>query len=288
VLEKAYDPKAVEDRIYKMWEESGVFTADVNSKKEPFTISMPPPNATGTLHLGHASMLALQDIFIRFARMNGKEALWVPGTDHAAIATESVVIKKIQKEEKMKDPRTHYGREKLVSRIAEFVEDSRGTIRSQIRKMGSSCDWSREGYTMDPALNRCVNEVFSLMYQDGLLYRGERVVNWDIALQTTISDDEIEYKDTEAILYTIEYLTAKQTGGEPLYVATSRPETKLGDSALVVHPDDERYKHLIGKSFEVQWPRDQKITVTVIADHLADPAFGTGVSGLSPYQGKID
>lgn len=288
MLEKAYDPKAVEDRIYKMWEESGVFTADVNSPKEPFTISMPPPNATGTLHLGHASMLALQDIFIRFARMRGKEALWVPGTDHAAIATESVVIKKIQKEEKMKDPRGHYGREKLVERIAEFVEDSRGTIRGQIRKMGSSCDWSREGYTMDPALNRCVNEVFSLMYQDGLLYRGERVVNWDVALQTTISDDEIEYKDTEATLYTIEYLTAAQTGGAPVYVATSRPETKLGDSALVVHPEDERYKHLIGKSFEVTWPRDQKITVTVIADHLADPAFGTGVIGLTPYHSKID
>ncbi len=271
-----------------MWEESGVFKADVNSKKEPFTISMPPPNATGTLHLGHASMLALQDIFIRFARMNGKEALWVPGTDHAAIATESVVIKKIQKEEKMKDPRSHYGREALVKRIADFTEESRSTIRGQIRKMGSSCDWSREAYTMDPALNRCVNEVFSLMYQDGLLYRGERVVNWDVALQTTISDDEIEYKDTEATLYTIEYLSAKQTGGEPLYVATSRPETKLGDSALVVHPDDERYRHLIGKSFEVQWPRDQKITVTVIADHLADPAFGTGVIGLTPYHSKID
>lgn len=288
MLDKAYDPKAVEDRIYKMWEESGAFKADANSTKEPFTISMPPPNATGQLHLGHAVMLALEDIFTRFARMQGKEALWVPGTDHAAIATESVVIKQIQKEEKIGNPRTHYGREKLVERIAQFVEESRGTIRSQVRKMGSSCDWSREGYTMDPALNRCVNEVFAMMYKDGLMYRGQRVVNWDVALQTTISDDEIEYKDTEATLYTLEYLSAAQTGGEPLYVSTSRPETKLGDSALVVHPDDERYAHLIGKNFTVNWPRGQSITVTVIADHAANPEFGTGVIGLTPYHSKID
>jgi valyl-tRNA synthetase len=288
VLEKAYDPKAVEDRIYKMWEESGAFKADVNSTKEPFTISMPPPNATGQLHLGHAVMLALEDIFTRFARMNGKEALWLPGTDHAAIATESVVIKKIQKEEKIGNPRTKYGREGLVAKIAEFVEQSRGTIRGQVRKMGSSCDWSRESYTMDPALNRCVNEVFASMYRDGLIYRANRVVNWDIALQTTISDDEIEYQDTEATLYTIEYLTAEQTGGEPVYVSTSRPETKLGDTALVVHPDDKRYKHLIGKTFTVDWPRGQSIEISVIADHTIDPAFGTGVLGLTPFHSKID
>ncbi len=288
MLPKAYDPQAVEDRIYKMWEESGAFKADANSTKESFTISMPPPNATGQLHLGHAVMLALEDIFIRFARMNGKEALWVPGTDHAAIATESVVIKKIQKEEKMPDPRGKLGREELVRRIADFVTHSRGTIRSQVRKMGSSCDWSRERYTMDPALNRCVNEVFASMYRDGLIYRAERVVNWDVALQTTISDDEIEYEDTEAVLYTIEYLTAEQTGGEPVYVATSRPETKLGDNGIVVHPDDKRYKHLIGKTFTVDWPKGQSITVTVIADHTIDPAFGTGALGLTPFHSKID
>ena len=185
VLPKAYDPKAVENRIYQMWEESGAFKVDPKSRKEPFTISMPPPNATGQLHLGHAVMLALEDIFTRFNRMKGKEALWLPGTDHAAIATESVVIRRIQKEEKIPDPRAKLGREELVRRIAHFVEESRGTIRSQVRKMGSSCDWSRERYTMDPALNRCVNEVFALMYEDGLIYRGERVVNWDTALQTT-------------------------------------------------------------------------------------------------------
>ncbi|MBI4129118.1 class I tRNA ligase family protein, partial [Candidatus Peregrinibacteria bacterium] len=188
MLPKTYDPKGTEDRIYKLWEESGVFKADVKSKKEPFTISMPPPNATGNLHLGHAVMLALEDIFIRFARMQGKEALWVPGTDHAAIATENVVIRML-KEQGMKDPRNELGREGLVRKIADYVEKSRGTIRSQIRKMGSSCDWSRERYTMDPQLNRCVSEVFKRMYDDGLIYRGHRIVNWDPKLQTTVSDD---------------------------------------------------------------------------------------------------
>ena len=288
MLPKAYDPSHTEDRIYKMWEESGAFKADNKSEKEAFAISMPPPNATGQLHLGHAVMLALEDIFIRFERMRGKEALWVPGTDHAAIATESVVIKKIQKEEKIADPRASLGRTALVARIAQSVEKSQGTIRSQIRKMGSSCDWSRERYTMDPSLNRCVNEVFKKMYSDGLIYRGHRVVNWDIALQTTISDDEIEYKDTEAVMYTIEYLTARQTGGDPVYVATSRPETKLGDTALAVHPDDKRYAHLVGRDFTVEWPGGQVITVTVIGDHSVDPAVGTGVVGVTPFHSKID
>jgi valyl-tRNA synthetase len=177
MLEKAYNPQGTEDRIYKMWEESGAFKADNQTNKETFTISMPPPNATGQLHLGHAVMLALEDIFIRFQRMRGKEVLWVPGTDHAAIATESVVIKKIQKEQKMKDPRKTLGREELLKQIAAFVEESRGTIRSQVRKMGSSCDWSRERYTMEPTLNRCVNEIFTRMYKDGLIYRGHRIVN---------------------------------------------------------------------------------------------------------------
>ncbi|PIR48532.1 valine--tRNA ligase [Candidatus Peregrinibacteria bacterium CG10_big_fil_rev_8_21_14_0_10_55_24] len=288
MLPKAYDPQATEDRIYKLWEESGAFRADARSAKEAFAVSMPPPNATGQLHLGHAVMLALEDIFVRFARMRGKEALWLPGTDHAAIATESVVIKKIQKEEKVKDPRTHYGREKLVEKIAEFVEKSQGTIRSQIRKMGSSCDWSRERYTLDPALSRCVNEVFVKMYKDGLIYRGNRVVNWDTALQTTISDDEIEYVDREGTLWTFEYLSAKQTGGEPLFVATSRPETKLGDNAIIVHPDDERYQHLVGRHFEVEWPGGVTRHVTVIADHTVDRAFGTGAIGCTPFHSKVD
>ncbi|MFH1444795.1 MAG: valine--tRNA ligase [Candidatus Peregrinibacteria bacterium] len=281
MLSKAYDPKACEDKIYALWEESGAFTANAKSKKEPFVISMPPPNATGQLHLGHAVMLALEDIFIRFARMQGKEALWVPGTDHAAIATESVVIKKIQKEEKIKDPRAHYGREKLVAKIAEFVDISRSTIRSQVRKMGASCDWSRERYTLDASLNRCVNEVFKKMYADELIYRGQRIVNWDPKMQTTVSDDEIEYVEEKTTYYTFQY--------GPFQISTARPETKFGDKYVVVHPDDKRYKQFKdGETFECEWING-KITATVIKDDKAiDPTFGTGCMTITPWHDMTD
>jgi len=281
VLPKAYDPQGTEDRIYKMWEESGAFKADATSKKEPFVISMPPPNATGQLHLGHAVMLALEDIFVRFARMQGKEALWLPGTDHAAIATESVVIKKIQKEEKIKDPRAHFGREKLVAKIAEFVEQSRGTIRSQVRKMGSSCDWSRERYTLDASLNRCVNEVFKKMFGDGLIYRGHRIINWDPKMQTTVSDDEIEYVEEKVPYYTFQY--------GPFQISTARPETKFGDKYVVMHPDDKRYaQYKDGQTFECEWING-KITATVIKDDKAiDPTFGTGCMTITPWHDMTD
>lgn len=279
-LPKAYDPKACEDRIYAMWEESGAFRADATSDKEPFTISMPPPNATGQLHLGHAVMLALEDIFIRFHRMRGEEVLWVPGTDHAAIATESVVIKKLQKEEKIADPRGKLGRTELVRRIAEFVETSRGTIRSQIRKMGSSCDWSRERYTMDPVLNRCVNEVFVKMYEDGLIYRGHRIVNWDPKMQTTVSDDEIEYREEAAPLYTFQY--------GPFQISTSRPETKFGDKYVVMHPDDERYaSYKDGDTFVAEWINGP-VKATVIKDKVIDREFGTGVMTITPWHDHVD
>lgn len=287
MLDKAYDAKKYEDAIYKKWEESGVFAVDNQSDRLPFTISMPPPNATGVLHLGHSVMLALEDIVVRHRRMKGYETLYLPGTDHAAIATENVVIKNLQELEGIKDPRS-LGREKLIGRIAEFVKKSQGTIRSQIRKMGTSCDWSRERFTMDESLSRCVNEAFKKMYEDGLIYRAERVVNWDVALQTTLADDEVEYVEQEGTLYTFEYVSAKLTGGEPIYVSTSRPETKLGDNALAVHPDDERYQHLIGKNFDIEWPGGQKINVSVIADHDIDCEFGTGVVGVTPFHSKID
>ena len=281
MLPKAYDPKAVEDRIYKMWEKSGAFKADASPDKESFTVSMPPPNATGQLHLGHAVMLALEDIFIRFARMQGKEALWLPGTDHAAIATESVVIKKIQEEEKIPDPRAKLGREELIKRIAHFVEESQDTIRSQVRKMGASCDWSRERYTLDPSLNRCVNEVFTKMYKDGLVYRGHRIVNWDPKMQTTVSDDEIEYVDEKAPFYTFQY--------GPFQISTSRPETKFGDKYVVVHPDDSRYaKYKNGDTFECEWING-KITATVIKDAEAiDMELGTGCMTITPWHDKVD
>ncbi len=286
MLEKAYDAKKYEDDIYKKWEASGVFSANNESDKPAFTISMPPPNATGVLHLGHSVMLALEDIMSRHKRMKGYEVLFLPGTDHAAIATESVVIKNLQKEG-MKNPR-ELGRKALVEKIANFVAGSQNTIRGQVRKMGTSCDWDREAYTMDQSLNRCVNEVFKMMYDDGLIYRGKRVVNWDVALQTTLADDEVEHKEQEGTLYTFEYLTAKQTGGEPILVSTSRPETKLGDNALAVNPKDERYKHLIGKDFDVTWPGGQKINVTIIADREVEAEFGSGVLGVTPFHSKID
>lgn len=279
-LSKAYDPKIVEDRIYKMWEESGAFAPEsCPVDAEPFTISMPPPNATGQLHLGHAVMLALEDIFIRFNRMRGKKTLWVPGTDHAAIATENVVIKQL-KESGMKDPRKELGREKLVQKIAEFVEKSKSTIRSQIRKMGSSCDWSRERYTFEPALNRCVNEVFKKMYEDGLIYRGHRIVNWDPKLQTTVSDDERVYKEEKAPFYTFKY--------GPFEIGTSRPETKFGDKYVVMHPKDARYKkYKHGEQFEAEWING-KVRATIIKDIAVDMEFGTGVMTITPWHDHAD
>jgi len=280
MLSKAYDPKACEDRIYAMWEESGAFTPEsCDPKGEPFTISMPPPNATGQLHLGHAVMLALEDIFIRFQRMQGKKALWVPGTDHAAIATENVVIKKL-KDGGMKDPRKELGREKLIAEIATFVEQSKATIRSQVRKMGSSCDWSRERYTFEPSLNRCVHEVFQRMYEDGLIYRGHRIVNWDPKLQTTVSDDEVEYREEKSAFYTFQY--------GPFQIATARPETKFGDKYVVMHPEDKRYaKYKHGETFEAEWINGP-VRATVIKDTSIDPEFGTGVMTITPWHDHTD
>ncbi len=282
MLQKTYDPKASEDRIYELWEKSGAFRPESCKDKdaESFTISMPPPNATGQLHLGHAVMLALEDIFIRFNRMRGKKALWIPGTDHASIATESVVIKQIQKEENIPDPRAKLGRKELVRRIADFVEKSRGTIRSQIRKMGASCDWSRERYTLDPTLNRCVNEVFVKMYEDGLIYRGHRAVNWDPKMQTTVSDDEIEYIEEKTPYYTFQY--------GPFQISTARPETKFGDKYVVMHPDDKRYaQYKDGDTFTAEWIVGP-VKATVIKDKIIDPEFGTGVMTITPWHDMVD
>ncbi|MEE8585904.1 MAG: valine--tRNA ligase, partial [Acidobacteriota bacterium] len=276
---KYFEHKQCEGEIYRRWEEAGAFRADADSGRPPFTISMPPPNATGTLHMGHAIGMAVEDLMTRWRRMSGDEALWVPGTDHAAIATESVVIQRLQAQG-MKDPRGELGREELVSRIADFVAQSRSAIRSQIRALGASCDWTRERYTMEPALNRCVNSVFARMFRDGLIYRGMRIVNWDPALQTTVSDDEIYYQDRQAKFYTMRY--------GPFLVGTSRPETKLGDTAVAVHPEDERWKEHIGKTYEVAWPKGPTISVRVVGDRHVDPETGSGVLGVTPAHSQID
>lgn len=275
-----FEHKTCEPEIYQRWEQGGAFIAEVNSKRPAFTISMPPPNATGTLHLGHAIMLAIEDLMIRWRRMAGDEALWVPGTDHAAIATESVVIKKLQNEG-IDDPRKTLGREELVRRIIAYVDNSQATIRAQIRAMGSSCDWSRERYTMDEQLSRCVTAVFARMFRDGLIYRGPRIVNWDPALQTTVSDDEIDHVEREAKFYTMRY--------GPFLVGTSRPETKLGDTAVAVHPDDPRWQQYIGQTIEVPWPKGPTITIRVVAEpEFVDPQTGTGALGVTPGHSQVD
>lgn len=279
-IAKVYHPEEFEQRIYQKWEENGAFKADVFSQKKPFTIALPPPNATGQLHVGHAVMLAIEDILIRWHRMMGDEALWVPGTDHAAIATENVVINKIQNEEGILDPRETLGRAEVLHRIAQYVQESRSTIRSQIRAMGASCDWSRERYTMDSQLNRCVNHIFIRMLEEELIYRGYRIVNWDPTLQTTISDDEMEYKTTAAVLYYIKY--------GPFVIATSRPETKLGDTGVAVHPKDKRYEKYLGQTLEVKWPKGITIRVKVFADDHVDPEFGSGVIGVTPGHSQVD
>ncbi len=278
-LPSAYEAKKYEDAIYKKWEESGIFKADADSNKPAFTIAMPPPNATGVLHLGHAVMLALQDILTRHRRMKGFEALWIPGTDHAAIATENVVIKKLKDEEGIKEPR-EMGRDKLVDCIKEYVAGSQDTIRNQIRRMGASCDWSREKYTMDESLNRMVNEIFVNMYKDGLIYRGHRIVNWDPNLKTNVSDDEVERVEEKAPFYTFQY--------GPFQIGTARPETKFGDKIVVMHPDDERYKdYKHGDTFEAEWINGT-ITATVIKDKAVDPEFGTGCMTITPWHDATD
>ena len=279
-LNKSYNPKGFEKEISKKWESSQAFRANSDSKKQPFTISMPPPNATGQLHVGHAVMLVLEDIFIRWKRMDGYEALWLPGTDHAAIATENIVLKLIKDQEGIDDPRKVLGRDEVLRRIEEYVKSSQGTIRNQVKALGSSCDWSRERYTMDHQLNRCVNESFKKMYDDGLIFRGPRIVNWDPNLKTNVSDDEVERKNINSPFFTFQY--------GPFQIGTVRPETKFGDKYVVMHPEDNRYfqyKH--GDKIDCEWING-KITATIIKDDVVDPEFGTGVMTITPWHDHVD
>ncbi len=284
VFLKPYDPAATEDRIYKLWEESGFFNPDRlperNQKGEPFSIVLPPPNVTGTLHMGSALMLAIEDIMVRHARMRGKKTLWIPGTDHAAIATQSVVEKKVQKEEGKS--RHDLGREELLKRIESHVKETHDTIVSQMLKMGCSIDWSREAFTLDEKRNLAVRTAFKKMYDDGLIYRGNRVVNWDPKGQTTISDDEIEYEPRKAKLYTFKY-----SKDIPISISTTRPETKLGDTAIAVNPEDPRYASFVGKEYDAVFA-GEKIHLKVIADRAVEKEFGTGALGVTPAHSQID
>ncbi|MHB8860720.1 MAG: valine--tRNA ligase, partial [Minisyncoccota bacterium] len=284
---KPYDSTATEGRIYAAWEKSGLFNPDECVKQgltkpdaPTFSMVLPPPNVTGRLHMGHALMLAVEDIIVRYKRMQGFRTLWIPGTDHAAIATQSVVEKQIKKEEGRS--RHDLGREELLKRIEAFAAQSHDTILSQLKTMGASLDWSREAFTLDEARSRAVRTVFKRMYDAGLIYRGMRIVNWDPKGQTTISDDEIVYEERAAKMYTFRY-----NKDFPIPVATTRPETKVGDVGVAVHPDDPRYKEFVGKEYDAVFC-DVPIHIKVVADKEVDPAFGTGAVGLTPAHSKID
>lgn len=284
-LLKPYNSKETEGRIYEIWEKSGFFNPDVcisegitKSDAPHFSIILPPPNVTGILHLGSALMLAIEDIFIRYERMRGKRTLWIPGTDSAAIATQAKVEKEIQKSEGLS--RHDLGREELLKRIDKFVEESKATILSQIRGMGASVDWSRYAYTMDDKRYRAVMQAFVEMYNEGLIYRGNRIVNWDPKGQTTISDDEIVYEERKSKFYTFKY--------GPFEIGTARPETKFGDKYVVMHPNDKRYskwKH--GDKLIVEWINGP-IEATVIKDEIIDMEFGTGVMTITPWHSHED
>jgi len=279
---KPYDPQETEPRIYKMWEESGYFNPDnlPERHKDPFTIVMPPPNVTGILHMGHAMMVSLEDTMIRFQRMKGKKTLWLPGTDHAAIATQSRVEKDIKKAEDKS--RYDLGREELLKRVNDFALKSHDTIISQLKTVGASCDWSREAFTLDEKRNTAVKTVFKKMYDDGLIYRKNRIVNWDPKGQTTISDDEIVYEERDAKFYTFKY-----SKDFPISISTTRPETKVGDTAVAVHPDDERYQKYIGKEYDAVFC-GVPIHIKIIADKAVEKEFGTGALGVTPAHSQID
>ncbi|MBP6942598.1 MAG: valine--tRNA ligase [Candidatus Buchananbacteria bacterium] len=279
-LPKSYTASEHEDRIYEAWERSGYFNPDKlpGERTEPYTVILPPPNATGTLHTGHA-MYVVEDIAIRFERLRGKRALWLPGTDHAAIATNAKVEKQLNKEGLT---RQEIGREAFVQRIETFIKGSQGTINNQLRKLGFSLDWSREAYTLDETRSYAVRYAFKQMYDLGLIYRGYRVVNWDPIAKTTIADDEIVYKEVSGKLYTFKY-----SKDFPIPVATTRPETKLGDTAVAVHPEG-KWKEFIGQTFEVADFAGAKLTIQIVGDEAVDESFGTGAVGVTPAHSAID
>ena len=280
---KPYDPANTEADIYSKWENSGFFNPDKlpGDRKETFTIMLPPPNATGILHLGHALESAIQDIATRYSRMKGKKSLWLPGTDHAAIATNTKVEKEMIKAEGKN--RHDIGREAFIERVENYVAGSRGTIQKQIRRLGASCDWSREAFTFDEKRNHAVNTAFKEMYDAGLIYRGFKVINWDPKGQTTVSDDEVNYKAEKGRLYTFKY-----SKDFPITIATTRPETKVGDTAVAVHPDDERYKNYIGKEFKNISFAGATLNIKIISDENIDPLFGTGAVGVTPAHSLVD
>ena len=279
-LAKQYSPRDVEDRIYQFWLDGHYFHAKLDPDKKPYTIVIPPPNITGQLHMGHALDETLQDILIRFRRMQGYDTLWLPGTDHASIATEAKIVEAMKKEGLTKDD---LGREGFLKRAWEWKAQYGGRIVEQLKKLGSSCDWERERFTLDEGCSRAVREVFVRLYEKGLIYRGERIINWCPHCQTSISDAEVEYAEKDGSFWHVRYPFADGSGYVEL--ATTRPETMLGDTAVAVHPDDERYKSLVGKKLILPLVNKE---IPLIADEYVEMDFGTGVVKITPAHDPND
>ena len=281
-LSEKYNPKEFEDELYKNWEEKKYFKPSMDKTKEPYCIVMPPPNVTGKLHMGHALDDSMQDILIRYKRMCGYNTLWVPGTDHSAIATEVKVVEKIKNEEGL----TKYdlGREKFLERAWEWTHEYGGTIQKQQRKLGCSCDWERSRFTLDEGLSNAVLDQFEKLYNKGLIYKGKRMINWCPDCHSTISDIEVEFEEEASHLWHLRY---KISGTEDQYiiVATTRPETMLGDTAVAVHPEDERYKDIVGKTCILPIMNKE---IPIIADNFVEKEFGTGCVKITPAHDMND
>ncbi len=260
-MDKHYDPQSIENKWYKWWEENGHFHADATQGGESYTVVIPPPNVTGILHMGHALNSTIQDVLVRWRRMQGRNTVWIPGTDHAGIATQNVVEKALRKEGLS---RRDLGREKFLERVWEWRGEYGGTIVRQLRKLGASCDWSRERFTMDEGLSEAVSEVFCRLYEEGLIYRGNYIVNWCPRCHTALSDEESEHQETNGNLWHIRYPIP---GGGEIVVATTRPETMLGDTAVAVNPADERYQSLVGKTVTLPLMNRE---IPVVADDYVD------------------
>lgn len=277
----SYDPKNVEENCYQMWEENGFFHVDPHSEKPPYCIILPPPNVTGALHMGHALVDTVQDVLIRWKRMQGFEALWMPGVDHAGISTQTVVERHLIKT--LGKRRKDFSREEFLSHVWQWKELNEKRIITQLKKVGCSCDWSRKRFTMDEVSNKAVRKIFKKMYDQNLIYRGDYLVNWDPVTQTALADDEVEYEEKESSLWYFKY--PLEDGSDYITIATTRPETMLGDTAVAVSPKDERYKHLIGKN--ILLPITNR-SIPIIKDHYVDPEFGTGAVKITPAHDPND
>ena len=275
MLDKTYSPAEIESRLYAGWEGQGAFACDPASNAQPYTIMIPPPNVTGSLHMGHALTFTIQDTLIRWRRMQGRDALWQPGTDHAGIATQMVVERLLGEEG---TTRQALGREKFLDRVWQWKGESGGTITRQLRRLGASLDWPRERFTMDDGLSAAVREVFVSLYKQGLIYRDRRLVNWDPKFQSAISDLEVENQEVRGNLWHITYPVEGEPG-QFITVATTRPETMLGDTAVAVHPEDERFRARVGK--RVILPLVGR-RIPIVADEYSDPEKGTGAVKITP------